>query len=88
MTKQFILDNTMWVIKYISGREVLNGKQIQALERNDGETFWDSVRDIDFLAEQPNKEIQKLVDQYEKIDKFMTWPEFIDKLVEEGAVSE
>lgn len=88
MTKQFILDNTMWVIKYTGGREVLSGKKIQALERNASETFWDDVRDIDLLAAQANKDIQVLVDEYERLEVFMTWPEFIDKLVEEGVVSE
>lgn len=82
MTKQFILDNTMWVIKYISGRDVLSGKELNAIE-----TFCDVI-DIDFLAEQPNEEIQKLVDLYEKTNEFISWPKFIDKLVEEGVITE
>lgn len=88
MTKQFVFDNTMWVIKYTAGREVLSGKDISALERSASETFWDKVRDIDLLAVQPNKDIQALVDEYEHLEVFMTWPEYISSLVEKGLIAE
>ena len=88
MTKQFVFDNTMWVIKYTAGREALSGKEIDSLQRNANETFWDNVRDIDLLAVQPDKDIQALVDEYERLEVFMTWPEYINSLVKKGLIVE
>lgn len=88
MTKQFVFDNTMWVIKYTAGRDALSGKELDALERNAGETFWENVRDIDLLAVQPNKDIQAGVDEYERLEVFMTWPEYVNSLVEKGLTAE
>lgn len=81
MTKQDILDCTMWVVKHTWGRAAMTGEAIAEMERTAGEEWWDDVRDIDLCAKQPNEEIQALVDEYERLHVFMTWPEFVNSKV-------
>ena len=83
MTKQDILDCTMWVVKHTWGRAAITGAALAEMERTD-EEWWDDVKDIGLCAKQPNEEIQALVDEYEGLRVFMTWPEFIDSVVKEG----
>lgn len=83
MTKQDILDCTMWVVKHTWGRAAITGEALAEMERTD-EEWWDDVKDIDLCAKQPNEEIQALVNEYEHLDVFMTWSEFIDSVVKEG----
>ena len=84
MTKQAILDCTMWVVKHTWGRTAITGEALAEMERTTDEEWWDDVKDIDLCAKQPNEEIQALVDEYERLRVFMTWPEFIDSVVKEG----
>ena len=84
MTKQEILDCTMWVVKHTWGRAVITGEALAEMVCTPDDEWWDDIKDIDLCAKQPNEEIQALVDEYEGLRVSMTWPEFIDSLVKEG----
>ena len=62
MDIQYVKDNTVWVVKHTWGRETLTGKQLDKLTKVEGEDFWEDVKDVEFLAEQPNKDIQKIIE--------------------------
>lgn len=79
MTKQDILDCTMWVVKHTWGRAAITGEALAEMERTAYEEWWDDVRDIDFCSKQPNEEIQRIIDEYlaGPVSK-MSYPEFLN----------
>ena len=80
MNIQYVKDNTVWVVKHTWGRETLTGKQLDKLTKVEGEDFWEDVKDVDFLAEQPNKDIQKIIDEYLAGPVFtMSYSKFLNK---------
>ena len=79
MDIQYVKDNTVWVVKHTWGRETVTGKELDKLTKIEGEDFWQDVKDVDFLAEQPNKDIQKIIDEYLAGPVFtMSYPKFLN----------
>lgn len=85
MNIQEVKDNTMWVVKHTWGRQVLTGRQLDQLSNAGGEDWWEDIKDVDFLAEQPNKAIQKLINEYLAGPVYkMSYDEFLNS--KKGAV--
>lgn len=79
MDIQYVKDNTVWVVKHTWGRETVTGKELDHLSDVLGEDLWEDVKDVDFLAEQPNKDIQSIIDEYlaGPVSR-MSYPEFLN----------
>lgn len=79
MDIQYVKDNTVWVVKHTWGRETLTGRELDRISGISGEDFWEDIKDVDFLDEQPNKDIQKIIDEYLAGPVFrMSYPEFLN----------
>ena len=81
-TQAQVGEKLMWVVKYTGHREVLTMKQLMA--RGDWWEYED-IRDVDIAAGQPDPDMQRFVDAWEKVnqeDGWVTLPELFDKYAE------
>lgn len=76
ITKEYVLNNTLWIVKYNGQREVVTGKQLQ--KRWQEYAHDANIRDIDLSAEQP-AELQGFVDTYLAQDRILGYHTYVEK---------
>lgn len=72
-TKAQVEEKLLWVVKYVGHREALTMKQLTA--RGD---WWDDedIRDVDIAAQQTDPDMQRFVDEWEKVNQEDGWVTF------------
>lgn len=76
ITKEYVLNNTLWIVKYNGQRDVVTGKQLR--ERWQEYAHDANIRDIDLAAKQP-AELQGFVDTYLAQDRMLGYHTYVER---------